>query len=98
MSYKPSQGEAALLHSKLICFLSKPFLAARMGNEGAAADHMQLLVDLCHGEQWQAAARVTSAILLYTHDKVTPHSEPASMCMPLLFACKGANGLKQCGK
>ncbi len=77
MSYKTSQGDAALLHSRLICFLSKPLLAARTGNDGAAADHMQLLLYLCHGEQWQAAARVSSAILLHTHDMVTSYSEPA---------------------
>ncbi|KAK9826450.1 hypothetical protein WJX81_008142 [Elliptochloris bilobata] len=69
MGYRASHGEAALLHTKLISFLSEPFLAARQDDEGAAASHMQLLFDLCHGEQWHAAARLCSEILLHTHDK-----------------------------
>ena len=70
LAYKTGHGEAALLHARLVAFLSKPFLAARHDDEGSASSHMQLLLDLCHSERWQAAARVCSDILLHTRNKV----------------------------
>ena len=70
LAYKAGHGEAAHLHTRLIGFLSKPFLAARHDDEGSASSHMQLLFGLCHSERWQAAARVCSEVLLHTRNKV----------------------------
>lgn len=70
LAYRAGHGEAALLHARLIALLSKPFLAARHDDEGSASSHLQLLLDLRHGERWQAAARVCSEVLLHTRNKV----------------------------
>ena len=70
LAYKASHGKAALLHTRLVALLSQPFLAAREDDEGSASSHMQLLLDLCHGEHWQPAARVCSEVLLHTRNKV----------------------------
>ena len=70
LAYKAGHGEAALFHARLVAFLTKPFLAARHDDEGSASSHMQLLLDLCHSERWQAAARMCSEVLLHTRNQV----------------------------
>ncbi len=70
LAYRAGHSEAALLHKGLIAFLCKPFLAARHDDEGSASSHMQLFLDLCHGDHWQLAARVCSEVLLHTRNKV----------------------------